>query len=441
MANYRYMGDRDLTYGKANDEYDLLMVQGDRFTMYRHGQVYIVQHEDAPDIIFKLTLKEGNALHNMSEELWSVEPDPDNPPYMLFKPAFESVPLLYDYYNNAYFNNECPPVKFVKSRNPNIWGLAELKFVNKKPVYFMHVHESAMVDRVLFTNTIIHEQIHLKAMYKAMKLRTVDPAKAAELLHDDHGPLFEAEMRRLNSYGFHIIKAATHEEFQRKATEEFYAIVALEHQHGKAISWNAWYTDKPLDEQDTDRLAGQLKDMFPHAEYTIKLIKTKDRNVTHAVHLKTTKTFTDASLKKKFGGDVDLKDAEVLYTTYLRPSIHVELPDFKEIPQLYCLPLDQFYKSMRSYTDDRMVLKAKWAKFPIKLMTVQTEEKFKILIGRMRRGGISDADTVNILNDFRSSYDQRYKHEQYHDAMMAMIKKYDGNGLLAEYAKIMRLIA
>lgn len=441
MANYRYMDARDLEYGAANDEYDLHVVQGDRFTMYRHGQVYIVQHEDNPEIIFKLTLKEGNALHNMSEELLSVEVDPDNPPYLMFKPKFEMVPLLYNYLNHAYFNDECPVVKYRKTTKSSVWGMAQLEFHKGKPVYTFFVNESSMIDRVLFTNTVAHEMIHLRNFAKGYKLHKVDPQAGKDYLHDDHGPHFQDEMRRLNSQGFHILLAATHEEFKRDASEEFYAIVALETQAGRVVSWNAWYTSSPLNEDDTERLAAQLKDMNPHAEYTIKLIKTKDRNVTHANHIKGTKTFTDSTLKKKIAGDIDLKNAEVLYSVYLRPSIHVELPDYKDVPDLYALPLDGFYRSMRSYTDDRLVLRAKWMKFPGKLLSSQIDKKFSVMIGRMGRNAIHDDDVVNVLNDIRAAYAERFTYQQYVTAMHAFIEKYDRKGLLAEYAKIMKLIA
>lgn len=441
MANYRYMGASDLAYENANDDYELHIVQGDRFTMYRHGQIYVVQHEAESDIIFKLTLKEGEKLHNMSEELLSVEVDPDNPPYMLFKPKFEMVPLLYDYFNHTYFNGQCPVVKFRKSTNSKIWGMAQLEFHKGKPLYTFHINEAAMIDRVLFSNTILHEQIHLKNFAEGYKLSKVDPVAGKDMLHDDHGPHFQSEMRRLNAQGFHIILAATHEEFKRDASEEFYAIVALETQGGRVLSWNAWYTDKELTSDDTERLAGQLKDLNPHAEYTIKLIKTKDRNVTHGNHIKSTKTFTASTLKKKFAGDIDLKAAEVLFTTYLRPSIHIELPDFKDVPDLYALPLDNFYRSMRSYTDDRMVLRAKWMKFPTKLLTTQIDKKFSTLIGRMARDSIHDDDVVNNLNDIRAAYADRLSYQQYVTAMHAFIEKYDRKGLLAEYAKIMKLIA
>lgn len=441
MANYRYMAPSDIAYDKANDEYDLHLVQGDRFTMYRHGEVYVVQHEAEPEILFKLTIKEGNALHNMSEELLSVEVDPDNPPYMLFKPKFEMVPLLYDYLNHTYFNGECPVVKFRKTTKSTVWGLASVQFLKGKPVYTFYVNESAMVDRVLFMNTVAHEMIHMKNFAKGVKLHKIDPKAAGDHLHDDHGPIFQEEMRRLNAMGFHILLAATHEEFQRHATEEFYAIVALETMGGRVASWNAWYTANELTQDDTERLAAQLKDANPHAEYTIKLIHTKDRNVTHANHIKSTKTFTASTLKKKFQGDIDLRNAEVLYTTYLRPSIHVELPDYKEIPDLYSLPVDMFYKSMRSYTDDRMVLRAKWMKFPAKMLSTHIDKKFAALVGRMNRNSIDDADVVNYLNDIRASYADRFSYQQYVDAMMAFIKKYDHKGVLAEYAKIMKLIA
>jgi hypothetical protein len=445
MANYRFMNASNVEYDKpaagTKDEYTVTFVEGDLFTMYRHGERYVVQHENAPDLKFLFTLKEGSALHNMSEELLSVEVDPDNPPYMLFKPSFDIVPMLYDYFNRTYFNDECPVVKFRKTTKSTVWGMAQLEFVRKKPVYTFFVNESSMIDRVLFTNTVLHEQIHLRNFAKGYKLMNIDPSSSKDYLHDDHGPLFQDEMRRLNAKGFHILLAATHEEFKRDASEEFYAIVALETQSGRVISWNAWYTDKLLNEDDTERLAAQLKDLNPHAEYTIKLIKTKDRNVTHANHIKSTKTFTDSTLKKKIAGDIDLKNAELLHTVYLRPSIHVELPDYKDVPDLYALPLDGFYRAMRSYTDDRMVLRAKWMKFPGKLLSSQIDKKFSTLIGRMGRNAIHDDDIVNNLNDIRAAYADRFSYQQYVDAMNAFIKKYDRKGLLAEYAKIMRLIA
>jgi len=441
MANYRYLAETDIVFDNANDEYDLHMVQGDRFTMYRHGGVYVVQHEDAPNIVFKLKIREGNALHNASEELMSVQVDPENPPYLLFKPSFEMVPLLYDYLNVTYFNNECPVVKFVKSRNPKVWGLAQVEFYKGRPVYTFHVNESAMVDRVLFINTVAHEMIHMLMFSRGYKLHMTNPQLAADHLHDDHGPLFQQEMHRLNAKGFGIIIAATHEERKRASTDDFYAIVAQETQNNSYKNWYTWYTDKPLKSEDADNLAATLKEMYPHKEYTIKLVKTKDRHFTYGSNLKASKTFPASTLKKTFPGAVDYKDCEVMYTTYLSPSIHVELPEYKDVPDQYALPLDRFYKVMRSYTDDRLVLKAKWQKFPSKMLSTQIDQKFSVLIGRMGRNSIDDADVVNILNDMRMAYDERFTYKQYTDAMHAFIKKYDRKGLLADYAKIMRLIA
>ena len=441
MANYRYIGKDDLQFDDANDEYSLVFVMGDRFNMYRHGQTYVVHHDASKEITFKLTLKEGKALERMSEESLTVTPDVENPPYMLFQPKFEMVPLLYDYFNRTYFNGACPVVKFVKSNKASIWGMAQANWVRGKLVYTFHINESTMIDRVLFTNTILHEMIHLFNYATGEKLLATDQEKAMEHIHANHGPLFIKEMMRLNGKGFHIIKEGTHEEFQRKATEEFFAIIAKEQVKGRTMRYNAWYTHKPLGRPDMERLAAQLSDEFPHASFEIQLLETKDRTITNGGHhLKDNKTFSALTIKKFLAGAPEF-ESWVRDTMYVQPSVNVILPEFKDMPETYALPFNTFVRAMRTYTSDHMALKNKWKKFPKRLLAPQVQVKFQTLVNRMKRGSASDADIVNTLNDLLMMYDERYPFDVYQKDMKDLIKEYDRKGLLVPYAKIMRLIA
>lgn len=445
MSTYRYINQADIQYDDAHPDYYLTFVMGDQFEMYLHGTKYVVIHEHNPDITFSLTKKEGNALLKMSEERLTVRPDPNNPPYLLFEPKIEMVKPLYDYYNKLYFNGACPPVKIVKARRSSVWGMAEMKWSpsatarNRKALFTLHVNESAMIDRVLFTNTIIHEQIHLYNYAKGVETLPNDPEKAMEFIHANHGPLFQSEMHRINAFGFHIIMAGTHEEVARDATEEFYAIIAERGVPGSVMHWSGWYTHRALNADDLQTCAAKMKEAFPHEAMVLKLITTKNRLVTQGTNLKSTKAFTDAGLKKMFTGSFDYKDAKVLDEAYNQPSVSVQLPDFAEASELYSQPFDKFVIGMKKYTKDRGVLFSRWKLFPVRMLNKDIEIRLKSLINRTRRGGASDADIMNAIQDFKGAYDQRQPVAVYQKAVSEFLKMHDGNGVLTPYMKLMGL--
>lgn len=443
MATYRYVGEEDIQYDDANDDYSLVIVMGDEFDMYRHGKFYVVHHEDSPEILFRLTLKEADALEKASEELLTVKPDADNPPYLLFSPKFESVQLLYDYYNKLLFNGKCPVVKIKKTRNSGVWGMAELKWASKqRPVFTFLINESAMVDRVLFTNAIVHEMIHLYLYKTGTDKLSTDPKQAMAEIHASHGPLFQREMHRINAHGFGIILAGTHEEYKRDATEEFYAI--LVHRgfvDGKSYRWSAWYSKEEITDETLHDLAGRYKAEFPHETIALTLMKTKNRIITYGTHLKG--KITPASMKKMV--DVASMPAptegqRVIDEIYMKPSVAVRLPDYKEDPERYSLPFDKFCIAMKKYTDDKVILRAKWKTVPLRTLNKNTEERLKSLIGRLRRKAINDADTLNIVQDLRAAYSMRFTVQQYRDATLAFLKLHDGNGVLIPYYKLMGLV-
>lgn len=445
MPTYRYLSENDAEYDDANDDYTLVMVMGDQFDMYRHGNVYVVQHEDSPEINFKLTLKEGNSLLKLSEERLTVRPDPNNPPYLLFEPHFDMIKPLYDYYNKLYFNNACPVVKFRKTSSTKVWGLAKLEWYKGRPLFTMLVNESTMIDRKLFTNTIIHEMIHLYnfATGAALHLKAwktpEEAQEALERIHDNHGPRFQAEMHRINAHGFRIIMAGTHEEVTHKATEHFYAIVAERVASGTSnLRWSAWYTHEQLDRDDLQKFADALKTHAPHEAMRIKLVKTTNREITYGTHLKSTKSITKPSLDKI--NNSKLPDGlEEIDEISLFASLAVQLPDYRDIPETYALPFSRFTVAMKRYTEDRQALKAKWMGFPVKLLNKEIEEKLKSLIGLVRRKSIKEADLMNHIQDMRDTYDERTKYAVYNTTMRKLLDTWDKNGVMVPYYRFLGL--
>lgn len=440
MATYRYMGDDDLVFDDVSDDYDLNIVMGDRFDMYRHGQKFVLHHLESPEIPFTLTLKQGRALENKSEELMTVRPDPNNPPYLLFDAKFEMAAPLYDYYNHLLFNGQCPVVKFRKTRNSKVWGMAQMEWHNRKPVYTFMVNESSMIDRVLFTNTIVHEMIHMFQFQKGYKLMHIDSQEAALAIHDNHGPQFQAEMHRINAMGFGIITEGTHAEIARESTDDFYLMIAEAKRGSITSQWLGWYSQFMMDDRDVDGLSALLRDTHPHLEFKVSLYKTKNRLFSTVTHLKKALTFTTPSLSKFHDGAPDLSKEHAIATAYVGKAIAVKLPEYKDAPDKYSLPLDRFYKIMKTYTDDRLTLRAKWMKYPLRNHNAYMEKKVGTWLGRIRRDSMSDADIVNAINDTIASYADRYKFTQYQDAMAAFLKSYDKAGASAPYHKMMRLV-
>lgn len=445
MATYQYLGEDDAHYENANDEYELVIVMGDEFDMYRHGKFYVLHHEHSPDIMFKLTLKEGDALEKLCKELLTVKPDPDNPPYLLFSPKFEVVEQMYDYYNKTLFNNKCPPIKIKKTRKAGVWGMAGLSWAgtgkNKKALFTFYINESAMVDRVLFTNAIVHEMIHLYWYKMGTDALDSDPEKALAQIHANHGPLFQQEMHRINAKGFHVILAGNHEEYERESTEAFSVIIAERNfRGGRPYAWSAWYSHDTFTEDDFHNLADMLKGEFPHETMHLKLLETKNRITTFGTHVKG--KFTPASLKKiiEVANEPIPQGGRVINEIQMAPSVAVRLPDIKEEPEKYSLPFDKFCVVMKKYTDDRMVLRAKWKTIPLRVLNKNTEERIVSLVGRMRRKAIDDADILNIIQDLRAAYQGRFNIQQYRDAVNAFVKLHDGNGVLVPYYKLMGLV-
>lgn len=443
MAKYRYEGDQDLQFDEANDDYSLVMVMGDEYTIYPHGKIYVVHHDSSPEIDFRLQPKEAKILLKASRELLDVEVDPANPPYLLFEPKFELVDKIYRHYNKLLFGNKCPPIKLRKSRNSKVWGMAKMEYLNNninKPVFTFFINESAMIDRKLFTNTIIHEMIHLYLFKSGAEKYSSDPEQAMAEINASHGPLFQREMHRVNAFGFGVITAGTHEEIARAATEDFYAIVAERAADNGLLHWSGWYTHYELTGEDLDKLASLMKLQFPYENMHIYLVKTKSREITAGgVNLKASKNFPAASLSKMYKGAPPLKDATKLDERYLRASTKVTLPSAKEEPELYALPFNKFITKMKKYTDDHAVLMGVWKAAPLRTVNKVNEERLKTLSGRVRRKAISEPDLVNLLIDIKASYEERFDFDDYVRLVTTVLAKHDAQGELVPYYRIMRL--
>lgn len=437
MANYRYIGKDDLQYDDANEDYSLVIVMGDNFSMYQSAGKFVLHHEDSPSIEFHLTKAEAKALEKKCEVTLTVEPDVNNPPYLLFEPKFELVKQIYDYYNKMLFNNKCPPIKLRRTKKSSVWGMALMEWAAPgKPIFTFWINESSMIDRVLFTNTIIHEMIHLYLFKSGSQKLSTDPEQAMREIHAEHGPLFQNEMHRVNAKGFHVIMAGTHEEIARNSTEEFYAIVAQ-----LSNGWLAWYSQYPLDQGDLDNVTAQVKVKYPHEAATITAFTTKERKyVTYGTHLKSSKTITSASLEKLQPRQFPMDpNAGIIGKNQLTKSVAVALPTPKERPETYALPFDKFCHEMKKFGADNATLFSTWKTCPLRIVNAQMETKLKTLIGQVRRGAIEMPEILNKLADVKAAYEQRFPHQQYVNAIVTILNKQDSQGLLQDYHKTMRL--
>src|SRR5690606_6651768 len=225
MATFRYVGEKQLQFDEAHDDFYLVFVMGDEYVAHLVGDKYFVYHESEPTLKFTLTKKEAKALLADSEEILDVEVDPDNPPYLMFEPKFENVSKLYDYYNKLLFKNKCPVVKYVKTNKANTYGLAEARMVRGKYVYTMRINEAVMVDRKFFTDALIHEMIHLRNYALGYEKVMAGDEDGHFDIHASHGPRLLSEMNRINKQGYNLTTVVHDDHYKQKTTGTFYAIV------------------------------------------------------------------------------------------------------------------------------------------------------------------------------------------------------------------------
>lgn len=429
---YRYIGKENLQYEDANDEYYLNIAPGDTFTVTEFGKGFRVVHDNASGINFFLTLKEMRALKKECEETIAIQVDPNNAPYLIFEPKIEIVRPLYDYFNKMLFNSKCPVVKIVKTHKRGNYGLAQMNWVNRKPVFTLHLSPAIMVDRKMFCNALVHEMIHLYNYAVGHTKLQAGDTDAMDHIHADHGPIFQREMHRINGHGFQIDVTAGHEFHAGAASERFYGLLAYPNgQKAQAIVF--W---SPLNHQTLlEDFANKITVKYPHAAWQVLAVETTDKNFVRHNKLGNVTQVPNAKLKLETVPELNYR---VLKEHQLEAVSAYIIPTEKDDPGLYVMPLNRFLQGMsrKAKGVPQNILEQRWKTTTLRLVNKHAEQAISSLVGRVARNSISQTEVLNEIVDIREMYKGRFPTSQYEDAIKAFIKRYDPKGYLIDYASM-----
>lgn len=432
MARYKYTGD-GISFEDANPDYALDLVVGDEFILTKFGKNYQVFFAADTSIPFVVTPKEARALLKESEESLDVTPNPNMPPYLDYAPKFEIIPKFYDYYNKQLFNGGCPKVTFEKTRDNGILGLAVLEWHKGKPVYTMKINEKSMADIRLFTDTVVHEMIHLFLYAKGIKLRD------NTITLDSHGPNFQAEMHRINALGFNIDIVAKGETYDKHASETLFAVVVepANRTFGIQVYWSRTSMINQF-----DSFVDQFSLAHPSdSSSEIYLLKTNDLRVAQYTAWPSSGKFKPSQLQKWFAqpqGERSMfsgmKQKEIKLT-----GGGVDIPNYKAMPDTYALGFSRFQNAMRKYGASDTFLRAKWSEFPLRQLNKITETELKSVIGRVARNSITLPDLNNKLQDIVDAYAGRVDSETYKKSILKMLSDHDPHNVMADEYKMLKL--
>ena len=436
---YRYVGKKTLQFDNANDEYYLNIVPGDSFTIAQYGKGFRLIHDNSKDIYFFLTTKEAKALLKESETSLSIVIDPNNPPYLVFEPKIENVKPLYDYFNEKYFNGKCPVVKVKKTHKRGNYGLAQLNWVGRKPVFTLYVSEAVMVDRQMFCDALVHEMIHL--FHYAIghtKLEVGDAEAATAHIHANHGPLFLQEMTRLNKMGFHIDVTAGHEFHAGESSERFYGLVAYVNPVNNVSKHGVFFWSPINQTHLIADFCSKLTVKFPQYSWRVESLETNDKRFVQYTKLGKVTQVADQKIQIEntpspaFTGRVLQSEDLVQVSAYV-------LPTPKDEPDLYAMPLDRFIVgiSRKAKNVPKNILEQRWKTTPLRLVNKYAENAISSLVGRVARKSIKQDEVINEIEDLRRMYVGRFTNTQYEDAIKAFLKRYDTKGYLVEYSSLL----
>lgn len=423
MALYKFNGDK-ISFEDANPKYALDLIVGDEFILNKHGKGYQVFFAADTSIPFVITPKEARLLLKESSESLNIVPNPANPPYLDYSPKFAIVPKFYEYYNDLLFNGGCPVVKFEKTRDNSILGLAVLEWHKGKPVYTMKINEKSMADIKLFTNTVVHEMIHLFLYAKGIKLND------KSIIFDSHGPNFLAEMARINGRGFNIDVVASGEAYSHEASETLFGIVV--EPANRSFGIQCYFARTSMIDQ-FDSFVDAYSLAHPNDSGTeIYLLKGTDLRMAAYTAWPASGKIPPKNLSKWFGvpdGGM-FKGMRIKETKTVGGGVNI--PTFKDVPETYALGFSRFQQAMRKYGASDTFLRAKWNEFPVRNLNKIMEADLKSTIGRVARNSITLPDLTNKLQDIVDAYAGRVPEDQYKKIMLKMLADNDPKNVMAD---------
>jgi hypothetical protein len=252
-AWFKIIGARKTSFNDHHLKHNLTLVKGDVFGVREDGDSYKLIDLSAPRIIFKLSKEEVTTLYGRSVGFSPthngktlpagsvvpepavivpvvVTPKPRTPkvsqpepvvipnvprvhikeedaddslfPYVSMPPTRAEIARLYTFFNKKYFNNECPDLINLKIQlSSAIRFLGEASVVFGRtfvPEYKLKIAKTGFTNGKRVITILLHEMIHLSHYKKAYGDKDLTYVSAG------HGPLFLADMHRLNALGYDI---------------------------------------------------------------------------------------------------------------------------------------------------------------------------------------------------------------------------------------------
>jgi hypothetical protein len=376
-AWFKIIGAKKLSFNNHNPKHELTLVRGDVFGIYADGSRYKLIDLSAPRIVFDLSKDEVVVLYGRSvgfspeykgralpagstvpEQAVVVpvvvpkprtrtpkvsqpepavvpnaprvhikEEDADDSlfPYVSMPPTRAEIARLYTLFNKKYFNNDCPDLKDLKIQSSSalrFLGEASVVFgVNYVPEYKLKIAKTGFTNGKRVITILLHEMIHLMHYKKAYGDRDDSYIRAG------HGPLFLAEMHRLNSLGYNIRVKDDGEPENGVLAAPAYVMMFNYNVRGVGIiringqemptesDWVVFYSTKPF-KDNVETISNQFQGAFRTID-CIKYIYGKTTS-THAYRgrLLTRENMIPSALKKmKIFNSADKAMAELLEKT------------------------------------------------------------------------------------------------------------------------------
>jgi hypothetical protein len=285
----------------------------------------------------------------------------------------------------------------------------------------MLVNEGAMADIKLFTNTIVHEMIHLYNFARGFREKNND------ILLDNHGPYFQREMARLNQLGFSIDIVASGETYAGEASRTLYAIVVY-HANGKNMQ--CYFSTTNNVSENFQSFCDAFKLIHPNDSNTkIQALETTDLRVARYTKFPKSGVVPDKELDKWYAIEGGPFTGRIL-NEYITKFENNKIPGYKEAENYYVLPYNQFRQHMARYRASDDYMRAMWAKFPMRNLNKYIESELITIVGRVRRGSIDKPSLHNKLQDINDAYNGRMPEAKYKEAMLKLLAKVDTAGLL-----------
>lgn len=287
---YEYVGRSVLTLDDHHPTLEVDFEKGDKFTLQVVKNEAHIRHEAAPREVFKCLFNDKlyvRLMRNVNQTSFVFVPNPKNPSYpMIPKMDKDMLEMLYDYFNERFFNSILPDSRQVVFRTsiPKDYtqpaaGLMESMNMRRndgalKRRYRVSVDKSYN-DPFVFVDVLLHEMIHVYQGEMAVR----NPAQASRIFAgNSHGDWFQKEMRRINKDGFNIDTVLNWEKRDSSVTSEHFLIgihMAVEGSRGQKIASSFWYWHTAeLDNAEVRKLVEIYAAEFPEHEIFVTQHRT-----------------------------------------------------------------------------------------------------------------------------------------------------------------------